>query len=251
VSLDIRWLAVFADVPTGWLSRSVGYWNAVTGAAPGEPTGDAGQYVPLVPAEGDAFLYLQAVGRDVGSWHLDLFVPDLDWAVAEAEACGAQLVRRDAGLAVLNSPAGQPFCLFGDDRPARSRPGAPTWPGVGRSLADQLCLDIPQAHYARECQFWSTLTGWRTVPGDVEHFCRINPPAALPVQLLLQRLGTDDAGGARAHLDMSADAPEPEVARHVKLGAEVRAEFPHWTVLADPAGLTYCVTHRHPYQPPR
>jgi hypothetical protein len=251
VALDIRWLAVFADVPVGWLDRSLAYWSAVTGAAPGEPTGERGQYVALVPTDSDPYVYLQAVGRDFGGWHLDLFVPDVGWAVDEAQACGAQLVRRGAELSVLHSPAGQPFCLFHDEGPARHRPGPPSWPGIGRSFADQLCLDIPTEHYAQECAFWSRLTGWRCPPGSADEFSRINPPAALPVQLLLQRLGADDEGGARAHLDMSADSPDDEVARHVQLGATLHAEFPHWTVLRDPAGLTYCVTRRRPYEPRR
>lgn len=251
MALDIRWLAVFADVPVGWLQRCLAYWSAVTGAAPAPPSGDHGEYVALLPADGDAYVYLQAVGRDTGGWHLDLYVPQMAWALDEARACGAEVVRRGAELSVLTSPARQPFCLFHDEGPARRRPGPPSWPGVGRSLADQLCLDIPAERYEQECAFWSALTGWPCAPGSVDHFSRINPPAALPVQLLLQRLGGDDDAGARAHLDMSADAPDGEIARHLQLGATSIAEFPHWAVLRDPVGLTYCVTRRRPFRPRR
>lgn len=251
MSIDVRWVAVFADVPAAWLPKCLEFWTVVCGARRGTPTGDDAEFIPLQPAAGDGYLYLQRVGRDVGGWHLDLSVSALDWAVQEAQARGARLVRAGRSVTVLESPAGQPFCLYADQRPARSRPSAPTWPGVGRSLADQLCLDIPFDAYETECIFWSALTGWPYRATDEPQFRRINPPRALPVQLLLQRLGVGDAGDPRAHLDMSADGPAAEVARHVRLGATVVAELPHWTTLRDPAGLTYCVTHRRPYEPNR
>jgi hypothetical protein len=225
----------------------------VTGAARGTPNGAQGEFIPLRPAAGDGYLFVQSVQRDVGGWHPDIYVADLEWARHEAIACGARFVRATPSLVVLESPAGQPFCLYADSGPARVRPPAPSWPGVGRSLADQVCLDIPFAAYESEQTFWSALTGWPCTPSDVEHFARINPPRPLPVQLLLQRLGRDDTAGSRAHLDMSADAPDAEIARHVALGAAVEsdAHHPHWTTLRDPAGLLYCVTHRRPYEPKR
>lgn len=251
MSVDIRWLSVFADVPAGRAAKCAAFWTAVTGAAAGAPTGSAGEFVPLEPVAGGGYLFLQRVGGKAGGWHLDMYASDLAWSRQEATACGARVVRASRSLVVLTSPAGQPFCLFADDRPARSRPPAATWPGVGRSLADQLCLDIPFDAYDSECAFWSALTGWRWTAGGEPEFRRINPPGALPVQLLLQRLGQDDAGGSRAHLDMSADAPAAEVARHEMLGATVVDEFPGWTTMRDPAGLDYCVTRRRPFTPTR
>ena len=252
MSIDVRWLSVFADVPVVCTQRCLRYWSAITGAAPGRPSGDHGEFHPLVPSAADGYLYLQSVHRDVGGWHPDFYVADLDWAHHEAVACGARLLRETTSLVVLESPAGQPFCLFADSGPARVRPPAPTWPQVGRSLADQLCLDIPFDQFDGELAFWSVLTGWPHSSGGIEHFARIDPPGILPVQLLLQRLGRDDDGAARAHLDMSADDPDAEVARHVALGATVQTrEHPQWTTLRDPAGLVYCVTRRRPYQPMR
>jgi hypothetical protein len=51
---------------------------------------------------------------------------------------------------VLATPAGQPFCFVreGGTEPRR-RPPAPEWE-TGRSLADQLCLDIPAGRYDAE-----------------------------------------------------------------------------------------------------
>jgi hypothetical protein len=251
MTVDVRWLSVFADVPTGWFDRSVRFWAAVAGSAAGEPAGDAGEFRPLRPARGDGYLWLQRVERDTGGWHLDLHVPDLEAAAREAEQLGARPVRNARPLAVYESPAGQPFCLYEDGRPARQRPNPPTWPGVGRSLGDQLCLDVPFDAHESECAFWAALTGWPVNPAGSPEFTRINPPGTLPVQLLIQRLGRDDGGGARAHLDMSADEPAAEAARHVRLGAQMVAEFPGWTTLRAPAGLRYCVTHRRPYEPAR
>jgi hypothetical protein len=173
-------------------------------------------------------------------------VPDAPAAERASVECGATLVRSAPSLVVLQTPAGQPFCLFHDARPAHRRPPAPSWPAVGRSLADQLSLDIRHALYETECAFWAARTGWEHVPGGSAEFGRLNPPAEPPVQLLLHRLGPDDDAGARAHLDMSAGDPTREVARHLSLGATVVADFGRWTTLRGPAGLVYCVTHRRP-----
>jgi hypothetical protein len=251
VGIEPSWLCVFADVPAAAMTGCARYWSAVVGAAVGAPAGDAGEFVPLEPNGGDAYLWLQRVGRDTPSWHPDFLVTDVTGARERAEACGARVLVAGEPLSVLSSPAGQPFCLYADERPARSRPGAPSWPGVGRSLVDQLCLDIPFAAYEPECRFWAALTGWPLVEEGSPEFRRLNPPGTLPLQFLLQRLGSGDDGGTRAHLDMSADAPAAEVARHVQLGGAVVAEFPHWTTLRDPAGLLYCVTHRRPFEPKR
>jgi Glyoxalase-like domain len=84
------------------------------------------------------------------------------------------------------------------------------------------------------------LVGW-----DGEEFRRLEVPASLPVRILVQRLG-EDAGQVRAHLDLASSERQPEVARHVALGAKVEAVREEWTVLRDPAGRVYCVTDRDP-----
>ena len=67
----------------------------------------------------------------------------------------------------------------------------------------------------------------------------------LALGLLLQRLDEPD-GTVRAHLDVGTPDRGAEVERHVALGARVLATEEFWTVLADPAGLAYCVTDRDP-----
>jgi Glyoxalase-like domain len=49
-----------------------------------------------------------------------------------------------------------------------------------------------------------------------------------------------------AHLDAACSARDREVVRHASLGARVVAEHDAWTVMADPAGLSYCLTDRSP-----
>ncbi len=69
-------------------------------------------------------------------------------------------------------------------------------------------------------------------------------PDTQPLRFLVQRL--DDEGPAGAHLDLASSDRSAEVARHEALGAEVTFVGDFWTVLRDPAGLSYCVTGRDP-----
>jgi predicted enzyme related to lactoylglutathione lyase len=246
--LDISWLSVFADVPMARLDAALTFWTGVTGWSAGEPAGQHGEYLPLVPSDGDRYFWLQRVDRQVGGWHLDLHVPDVEAAARAAQAAGAGVLRSGSDLAVLATPAGQPFCLVADDAlGARRRPGSATWP-AGRSVIDQLCLDIPASSFAAECRFWSDLTGWPLLGNtrDADEFARVAVPERLPVQLLFQRLGADDGGGSRAHADLAADDRGAEVGRHEQLGAELIRRTAGWTTLRDPAGLLYCVTDRTP-----
>jgi hypothetical protein len=250
VSIDVTWLSVFADVPASRSETALAFWEAVTATHAGTPAGDDDEFIPLESPGGDRYLWLQRVGRDTGGWHPDLSVRDVPSSVRQAVQCGARIRSESDDVVVLETPAGQPFCLARDDRRARRRPPAPDWP-TGRSLADQLCLDIPAARYDEETEFWANLTGWPRYPTRASEFRRLNPPGTLPVQFLLQRLGDDDTDGARAHLDMSADDPDAEAARHEALGAITTLVTDGWTTLRDPVGLTYCVTHRRPGEPAR
>ncbi len=139
---------------------------------------------------------------------------------------------------VCRSPAGLAFCVVawaGE----RVRP-AP----VGRSLVDQMCLDVPAGVFEAEAGFWSALTGWQRRPAGLPEFDFLVRPAGMPLRLLLQRTG---AGPAGMHVDLAcADVPA-EVARHVALGASVVRRVPgDWTTLRDPSGREYCVTARWP-----
>lgn len=244
--MDIRWLSLFADVPADRTDAARAFWTAVTGATSGSPSGEHGEYLPLVPADGDRFLWLQRIGSDTPGWHPDLHVPDVSVAATAAVEAGARIVRHADGLTTAHTPGGQPFCLVEENaRRERHRP-APTVAATGRSLVDQLCLNIPHRRFEAECAFWAGLTGWPR-GGVSGEFDRLAVPAELPVRFLLQRLGPDDRGPARAHADLAAEDRPAEVARHAGLGADVVRVAEHWTTLRDPAGLVYCVTDRQPH----
>lgn len=250
-ALDVRWVSIFADVPAAHLATAQAFWTAATDTSAGLPAGDQDEFIPLEPRAGDRFLWLQRVSAGPGGWHPDLHVPDPSAAAAAAGALGAEQISATEELVVLATPAGQAFCLVREDGgQPRRRPRPAVWDGR-RSLADQLCLDIPAATFEADLDFWAALTGWPQGRTDVPEFARLNPPGRLPVQFLLQRLGPDDHGGARAHLDLSADNRTAEASRHEDLGAEVLRTAEGWTTLRDPAGLIYCVTARAPGQPPR
>ena len=58
------------------------------------------------------------------------------------------------------------FCLV--DHPMTRAAGPASWPG-GRSIVDQVCLDIPPSVWEEECRFWADLTGWELYDVDSHH----------------------------------------------------------------------------------
>ena len=244
--IDIRWVTVFGDVPGERAPDALGFWARVLDHRPGTPRGAQGEYLPLLPPDGDGYIWLQRTVDGAGGWHPDLHVPDVGAAVDAAAEAGAAIVGiHDGDLVTLRSPAGLAFCLVTEPAAGRSRPAPATRPD-GRTLADQLCLDLPADRHDREVEFWRRLTGWAFTGDAGPEFSRLDGPAALPVRFLLQRLGPDDGDGARAHLDLAADDRAREVVRHEGLGARLQYVGRSWTTLRDPAGLVYCVTDRSP-----
>ena len=115
-------------------------------------------------------------------------------------------------------------------------------------LVDQVSIDIPAADYGAECAFWSALTSWPLHASARPEFSYLTRPAAMPLRLLLQRLGDDDSGArARAHLDLACGPDLGALTTaHERQGAVVRRRTPYWMTLVDPAGLEYCLTMRDP-----
>jgi hypothetical protein len=228
--MDVRWMTGFLDTPSRVAEP---FWQAVTGSGCSARRGPDGQFATLLPPNGDAYLRLQVVGDGPARAHLDLHVADVAAQAARAVALGASVVHDEGELVVLHSPAGLTFCLV-------TWHGEAVRPAGGRSLVDQMCLDVPVAGFDAEADFWAALTGWQRRPGSLPEFDFLVRPDAMPLRLLLQRVG----GAPGMHLDLACTDRAAEVAWHEQLGAQVVGVHARWTTLRDPAGRAYCVTDR-------
>ena len=243
----VRWLTLFVDTAEEHAEVAESFWSRVTGYHLSPRRGPRDEFASLLPADADPHLKVQRVVQSApGGVHLDVHADDVRQLAARAEELGASASYLDEGYVVCGSPGGMTFCVV--DHPASRAASPATWPG-GRSMVDQLCLDVPPSQWESECRFWSDLTGWELVDEDPDdEFRRLRRPEGLPVQLLLQRL-EDEQSVVTGHLDLGADDYLAETERHLVLGATEVRRTPHWVVLLDPTGRTYCVT-RHPVDAP-
>lgn len=238
----IHWVYAFVDRPAARFAGACAFWTAVTGTRLSAFRGEDDQFVTLLPEQGDAYVKAQAVGGSGGA-HLDFAVDDVAAAASAARELGATPVFADDGLEVLRSPGGQLFCVV-PWQSERVRPTPLAAPDGSTSRLDQVCLDVPPGAWEAEKTFWPAFTEWSSGPGSRPEFHLVKSPASLPIRILLQRL--DAAGPAGAHLDFSCSDLEATRARHEKQGAEPVSRGPHWIVMRDPAGGTYCLTIRNP-----
>lgn len=238
------WVTAFLDLAVDDLDRGIEFWRRVTGFGLSPRRGDADEFVTLVPPRGDEYLKLQGLADGPARVHVDLHVANPVHAAEAAVELGAHvLVRHEAGYVVVRSPGGLVFCFV--SHPGSRRPAPATWADGHRSQVDQVCVDVPPSSYDVELEFWRALTGWELLDTGEPELTRLDAPDEQPLRWLVQRLD-DDAPAVTAHLDLSADDRDAEVARHVALGATERARHEWWTVLTDPVGTTYCVTRRTP-----
>ena len=243
-----RWLTAFIDRPAATFQAARDFWLAATATTLSPVRGANGQFATLVPADGDAHLRVQRIDDGPGGCHLDLHVDDIAAGVDEAVALGARAGRVLDDVTLLRSPAGLRFCVVRHHGEAtRSAPTALAGTGGARTIVDQLCVDVPGPRYEAECAFWAALTGWdhrRTGRDELSFLVR---PPEMPLRLLLQRLGADDARHeADAHLDLACDDVGAAVAAHQRLGARVARAFGPWTAMLDPSDQPYCLTARNP-----
>lgn len=238
----LTWVTAYVDVPAEGHAAAAAFWSAVTGWTLSEPRGAAGEFATFLPGGGATpHVRLQRTAAGEPGVHLDLHVPDPFAEAHRAVGLGATVVTDAGDYLVLRSPAGLLLCLVED---GAERAGTTRADG---SLVDQVCLDVPAAAFEGECAFWSALTGLALVPpqADTPEFASLARPDRLPLRVLLQRLGADDPGPARAHLDVAAEAGDgtaaDELARHEALGARVESRGDGWVVLRDPAGAAYCL----------
>jgi hypothetical protein len=240
--MDVRWLTAFLDTPRSAGTEWIAFWAALTGTAVFAPHGERGEFTTFTPADGDAYLWAQQIDGDAAGNHLDLHVPDVRAAAAEAVAAGAEQLADHDDVIVLRSPAGLTFCLAEHDGD-RTRPAPLTWPNGASSQLDQICLDVPVAEFEAELAWWGRLTGWHPYGDPNSEFGRLDPPDSIALRLLFQRI---DEASAHMHLDFASSDRSLEVERHRALGATLVVRRDGWTVLRDPVGREYCVTDRHP-----
>lgn len=242
--LAIAWLQAVIDLPADRFAEAGDFWAAITASGRGEVHPDHDEFVHLVPAAGDRHLELQRINDGAARVHLDILVADIAASAAAAVEAGAVVVA-DPGHVVLRSPGGLDFCIvpfFGEHQlPVVIDAEVP-------HAVDQICLDIPHDLFSDEVDFWQRLTGWAVHPPRFAEFRSFDQPTNLPLRVLIQQLGADDTGGARAHLDISSgDRVAHITERHVhEHGARPIETHEHWTALRGPAGLPYCVTSRRP-----
>ena len=244
---EVRWLTAFLDTAHERAERTEWFWSRVTGYRLSQRRGVREEFATLVPADGDPHLKVQTARQSSpGGLHLDLHTDDVPGLASRAETLGASAGRLTDGFIVCGSPGGMTFCVV-DHPGSRAAPPA-IWPS-GRSMVDQVCLDIPPSKWEWECRFWADLTGWGLVDRNPEdEFRRLARPAGLAIQLLLQRLD-DEQPVVTGHLDLGSDDYLAETERHLALGATEIRRTPHWVTLSDPSGRLYCVT-RHPVDEP-
>jgi hypothetical protein len=143
---------------------------------------------------------------------------------------------------VLSSPGGLIFCFVSD--PSAGPTPATTWSDGHRSIADQVCIDIPDDHWDVETGFWSAMIGSEVHPVDHSEFARLRDDDQLPLRVLFQRL-QESTGQVRAHIDWATTDRDAETERHVGLGSNVVRRCDDWTVMSGPGGV-YCITDRMP-----
>ena len=244
--MDVRWVSAFLDVPPDRVDVAAAFWAAVTGTRVGSPQGSHREFLPFEAVADEASLWLQRTQSGGPACHVDLYVEDVAAAVEPATALGASQVGvlHDLGVVVMSSPGGLPFCLV--PHRGQSVRMTPVGEEGARSVPDQVCLDIPPSRYDAECDFWAALTGWSPTDEDpADEFRRLTRPPAIPYAFLLQRLD-DEQDAVSAHLDLACEDRDAETRRHVALGATQAERTEGWTVMRDPAGLTYCNTGRRP-----
>jgi len=241
------WLTAFIDYPAGEFERGTAFWTRVTGWPLSPSRGEHDEFASLVPPDGADYLRVQRLESGSTRLHLDVHVPDPEAAALAAYERGASLTRQvSAGLVVMASPAGFPFCLTSQQR--RLRPAPARWAGGHRSRVSQVCLDIPPGVHTEEVAFWAATLGGGLRPSTTRpEFAWIEVPADFPFDVLTQRLELSRPMGA--HLDLGSDDRGAEVARLEGEGALVRAFRDGWTVLEAPGGLSFCVLDRSPFRP--
>jgi len=106
-----------------------------------------------------------------------------------------------------------------------------------RSRIGVVLIDHPEDEYPRSRPLWSAAVGTEPQPQPDGPYESLGVEGG--VRLELQRTGSGTS--PRVHLDIETDDVAAEVDRLVGLGATVVSADDEFSVLADPAGLVFCV----------
>jgi hypothetical protein len=241
--MDVRWVTAFIDRPALHFQRTREFWRAVLGATVAPTRGERDEFATFRPSDGDAFVRIQRTADGSAGTHVDLHGADPRAAADEAIELGADQLDDLGDVVVLRSPGGVRFCCVRHHGEHR-RPSPSGAPGRG-VLVHQVSIDVAPDRAQLERRFWSSLTGWVQLRSRSDAFTALERRDPIPLQFVFQRRGDDDAGlEAEVHLDACCDDRAGSVDDHERLGASVVAIRDQWTVMADPAGVPYCLTDR-------
>ena len=97
----------------------------------------------------------------------------------------------------------------------------------------------------RLSEFWSEVTGYRSVMGG-DDFAALAAPDDRGVRgMLFWRVPEPKSAKSRMHVDLASKYPEEEIERLVGLGARMveyrEGNGTSWTVMVDPEGNEFCI----------
>lgn len=162
--------------------------------------------------------------------HLDLRVPDIDAAAAQAVDLGATLLRRNETWHTLADPAGHPFDVCRNDDPRTTLMG--------------VMVDCPDAKLLS--RFYSELLG-KPITYEGDGMAMIGRDGEHPV--LFQQVESytaprwpDPAYPQQVHFDVLVEDVDAAEQAAIAIGAtRLPGEGVDWRVYADPAGKPLCL----------
>jgi len=112
---------------------------------------------------------------------------------------------------------------------------------VHRILLNTLVLDVPPEARDAEVEFWASALAAEAIATPMPQYHMLGG-AAPPNRVVVQQVGS---GPPKVHFDIHTDDLAAEVARLEGCGATLVRSFAEhpgqWVVMADPAGMEFCV----------
>ena len=230
--------AVVLDVPD--IEAAGAFWKQLLGAHTIQEADEYGQFLVLGTREGWLVGFQPAPDLQPAQWpgqehpqqlHLDLRVPDLAAATAQAVGLGATLLRENSTWNTLADPAGHPFDLCASDE-------------VDRTTVWGVNFDVPDA--AAAARFWAGVLG-EEVAYEGDGMAMLGGARTVLFQQVEGYQPPDWPNPARPqqlHLDLTIGTEDPDAAEAavLALGAtRLPGGGRTFRVFADPAGHPFCL----------